>query len=283
MTRSHPGELDPGDRWTRREPNGYELTQVLAIASLPRTGSSVLSELLTASGKAGEPQEYLNYPRLAFARTQLGVPRSSTRNAVKQVIRMAVGRSPRWVDGVSRRSLRRYLDELAARTSTPNGVMSIKMHYGQFAKLEACGLSLSSLGVPVRWVRLDRRDRFAQAVSMVRARQTEVWSTVERPSNPVEPRYELDALRRAVLMLNRGAQRWDRCFERAGIEPLTLAYEEIAADLDAAVRAVLALVGEEPAELVAPRHQRMADGLSAEWIERLERDAADLAALRYAT
>ena len=70
---------------------------------------------------------------------------------------------------------------------------------------------------------------------------------------------------------------WRDFFRRNGIEPLELTYEEVSADLAAAVRRILEWLGHEvPAELPSRLHSRyvkLANADTEGWVERFHRDS----------
>ena len=63
---------------------------------------------------------------------------------------------------------------------------------------------------------------------------------------------------------------WEGWFAQAGIAPLTLDYEALAADPEQVLRQVLAFLGCDPdkASGVAPHVGKLADAVSQEWMAR---------------
>jgi LPS sulfotransferase NodH len=61
---------------------------------------------------------------------------------------------------------------------------------------------------------------------------------------------------------------WRTWFSANRIEPLTIVYEELAADTSAATAAVIDLLGVGPAEIPEPPLRRQGDDRSARWVER---------------
>jgi trehalose 2-sulfotransferase len=273
-------ELDERDRWVLDPPRGHELHQFLVIAATPRTGSWLLCDALADTGLAGTPREYFGASTLGASRRNLGVPRSTLTGYVREAAGMARGRRPSRIAWPSRRSALRYARAVAERTSTPNGVMSTKVFKGQFDRFwTRSGLEPDDLGAPVRWVRLERRDRAAQAVSRYIASRTGLWTAHHTVRGEVE--YDLGDLREVFVSLERGSQGWDDWFAARHIEPLPLFYEDVVEDLGGAVDAVLALLGETRTTEIVPRHGRLADERSARWIGRFLDEAPDLAARRW--
>ena len=167
-------EFDPPGHTTPR--------QVLIIASNQRTGSNLLVSTLTATGKAGVPREYL-LGRAGFAewRRRVGAPEPTLRGATGMLKRRAFGDDTWWsCYRWTPHSIRRYLEEVSALRTTSNGVFAVKVHAYQAADwYEQYGIDIGRWEVPVRWVRIEREDRLAQAVSFEIALQTDRWSSPE--------------------------------------------------------------------------------------------------------
>src|SRR2546422_3118854 len=76
------------------------------VCSVPRSGSSLLCELLCTTGRAGAPTEFFD-PELM-----------EQFSATWQV-----------------ESLEDYLEALLHKKTSPNGVFGVKVHYGQFVNV----------------------------------------------------------------------------------------------------------------------------------------------------
>jgi LPS sulfotransferase NodH len=175
--------------------------------------------------------------------------------------------------------------------TTPNGVCGVKCHAPQFDYFarQASGLMpvphamrpelLDRWFPDLRYIRLRRRDTFRQAMSYVKAIQTNIWWDADTPPAPYDPPRP-DAVRFDYLLveasLHRMAEeddRWTRYFATTGIEPLTLDYEDISVDPDGAVRSVLDFLGLElPAgyRFPPPTFRRQADEQTEQWVARYD-------------
>ena len=76
------------------------------VCSIPRSGSSLLCELLGGTGLAGAPAEFFHPDKMAALQQRWGVE-----------------------------GLDDYLRELFARKTSPNGVFGTKAHWGQYKPL----------------------------------------------------------------------------------------------------------------------------------------------------
>ncbi|WGM38992.1 Stf0 family sulfotransferase [Caulobacter sp. NIBR1757] len=207
------------------------------LAVTPRCGGTLLALALWRTGALGAPLEYLNLPRLEALRTRLGGG-----------------------------DLEAYLAALARRRSSPNGVFGIKVFLTQLLEARRGDGDLLRRLAPGAWVRLRRRDRLAQAVSLARAEQTQGWVGTGAGAEPV---YSRALIGQKADFLEWQDEAWGDLLEDAGAPVVTLWYEDIASDPGAAASAVLAALGLSAAEPVAlPTLARQQDGLSRDWMAR---------------
>jgi trehalose 2-sulfotransferase len=170
----------------------------------------------------------------------------------------------------------------AAGTST-NGVFAAKLHWSHLQWLLRTlrllpGTPAADLDATVvaSWfpgpcyVHLTRRDRARQAISMWRALATDVWWMHEGDPAPADPSsIDLQEVRWLEDLIDEHEASWDLYFNRHSIVPLEIAYEDLAADRDAAVRRIAAFIGVDlPADFVlAPsRLQRQAGPETEIWL-----------------
>ncbi len=215
------------------------------VCSVPRSGSSLLCELLCNTGVAGAPTEFFD-PEL-----------------------MEQFRS-RW----NTETLDEYVAALLERKTSPNGVFGIKVHWAQLRP--ALGDADPSEVFPaLRYVHISRADRLRQAVSWVRAYQTNQWASTHRAQ--AEPVFDRDAIDRYLAKLAREDGEWESHFERRGVVPHRVSYERLTQAPTEVMEGVLAFLGvssppdpaPEPLEL-----ERQADELTEEWVARYLREPA---------
>lgn len=249
-------------------PNGP--TTVLAIASVERTGSTLLCSVLRQTGVAGHPMEHLNIRSVNFDRfrEEHHLPRIRASYLPMAALRRLSGRNS-WRDlsSFSHRSWRRYLLETAAANTTPNGVFGIKMHWDQYHRhMLEMGLDVGLWRAPVRWVRMTRDDEVRQAVSFVRAAQTMSWNS--NMTAVAEPVYDPSAIRTAIERITSENREWDRHLEGLGVEPLRITFEQLIADRERTVRGVLAHCGAETDVIPDPGTRPQSDAINDEWVAR---------------
>jgi trehalose 2-sulfotransferase len=220
-----------------------------AVCALPRSGSSLLCELLFNTRLAGAPAEYFDSAML------------------KQFSR-------RWDTG----SFEEYLRALLARKTGPNGVFGFKAHFFQLVEAFP-GASLEEAFPGLRHVYITRSDTLRQAISWVRALQTQKWASDHevRGHPEVFSRERIDNLIAGVVERER---RWEMFFADSGIEPLRITYEDLVAAPEDIVVAVLGHIGVEHAgsnPVGTPTLRRQADELTEDWVCRYLDEAAPAA------
>jgi LPS sulfotransferase NodH len=232
------------------------------ICATPRTGSSLLCGLLASTEVAGRPESYFRQPDEPSWASQWGIARA---------------------DGTF--AYAGYVERALAAGRTRNGVFAARLMWGTLeeltAKLRARYRDPGARDIEVvtralgrtRFVHLHRVDVVAQAVSWLRAEQTDVWvETIESEAvaQGQELQFDLGALDEFCRTINEHNAGWQHWFASAGIEPYSVTYEDLDRDPVGVTRSVLDFLDLELPQrgLVQVRNRRQADRLSAEWIKR---------------
>ncbi len=252
------------------------------VCATPRSGSTLLCEALSATGVAGRPAEYFEalrgtdlprQPQEYFG--ELDAELEALLPRVEQQPAAELARAETYLD---------YLDWVRETATTPNGVFGAKLMWGYLgefaARLRETGrydgtgdLAVIESAFPgTRYVRVVRLAKVEQAVSLWTAIQTQTWRHgVETAAVVGDPVYHHGAIEHLVRYLTEHEDQWSTLFARAGIEPLTIVYEDLVEAWDEHLRRILAHVGVENAKtlpLPDPPLQRQADGRSRAWVER---------------
>jgi LPS sulfotransferase NodH len=254
------------------------------VCATPRSGSTLLCEALRETGVAGNPLEFFEaLPETGEPRRPLDYLQGLDDPAALALVADAPPQpAPPYSDV---RDVVRYEDHLARVRelgTTPNGVFGAKIMWAHLDDL-ARRLGAADLHALVddlfdapRLIRVRRADTIRQAVSLWRAMQTQSWRA-ENETATGEPRYSYRALRHLVELLAAHDAAWERFLAPLGARVLELTYEDVAADLDGALRRTLAHIGVERVELAdLPSMRRQADERSDAWAERYARDAVAL-------
>ena len=240
-----------------------------------RVGSTMLTQALEDTGIAGRPREWLDDPAGHGLPAKYGVP-----------------------DAVQLR------DFFWREAATPNGVMGAK--YGMSADLHRELTALFAGVIPGRvdpdgrkaWaavfpdckhVFMTRRNKLRLAVSWLRAIRSQEWHRPNRADTAVGDapprtsaadvidRYDHDALEYLLIGANQREADMQDQFDRWGVAPYTVVYEDLVADYQATVRHLLDFL-EIPrrADIAIPRpaFDRLADEASEDWYQRFRRGRA---------
>ncbi|MBJ7610656.1 MAG: sulfotransferase [Candidatus Dormibacteraeota bacterium] len=223
------------------------------VTSLPRSGSWLLADGLTRTGRAGRPEEYLR-PELEARYTGLWGLRAVPTNGQLWEAMLRAG-------------------------TTANGVFGLKVHWQDFARLLRLARTAGRVGtdrevfesiVPTpRYVHIVRRDTLRQALSWCRALDSNQWwaagasaPAAERPWDP-----DFDEVELLLDLLTEQERAWRRFFAAHAICPLEVVYEDLARDYVPTIRRVLEHLGVDAAGAVIPPPalRRQADDMSGRW------------------
>lgn len=230
------------------------------VCATHRSGSNLLCQLLWHSGRAGFPQE-------AFSPTRMG-PISEQHD---------LGVDPE-------QDFRGYLAALLAQRQTSNGVFGAKMmwtHLDSFcARLglpaERPFAAIESVLPEVRYVWMRRRDTVRQAISMVKAKQTGVYNSLQESAGEEPPvaAYDFEAIDKQVRRFQREDQAWEARFREAGRAPHEVFYEDLTTRVDPVLRDVLRFLGLDVTDdfrAPAVHYRRLSDETNEDWEARYRR------------
>ena len=237
------------------------------ICTSPRSGSTLLCKLLAATGVAGNPDSYFHRPSIRSWAEDLGVtqnPSASDRELLEVILRTAIAKGTlnTGVFGLrlQRHSFEFFIEQL--------GVL-FPGHSKDVARFQAAfGRTL--------FVHLTRRDKVAQAVSYVKARQTGLWhaapdgTELERLSPPRAPVYNANEIRACFEEMTTHDSNWEHWFVASEIDPLRITYEELSADPTKALWTMLDCLGlaRGAACGVEPGVAKLADDTNQDWAAR---------------
>lgn len=242
------------------------------ICATPRSGSTLLCNLLASTRMAGDPDSFFGGRFISWWAGQWGLPdrdamgeKAFSAAYLEAAIRIGKGGTPLF----GLRLMRESVDDLNAILA--HVLPSLPSDRARFEK--AFGALL--------YIHLARADTLAQAVSLVKAEQTGLWhiapdgTEIERLAPPREPRYDFHRIRREVETLEGYAAAWNAWFDEQGIEPLRIDYETLSADPAATLIRVCGALGipAPAARDVKPGVARLADATSAEWMRRYRADS----------
>lgn len=252
------------------QPRSAEPSQSYVICSIPRSGSNLLSHGLWTSGLGGKPAEYFH------RRYCLGLMERWGTVPVPLRPLQAVFERRLSLLSLSRPILERYLRDLKRNRTGENGVFGVKLHFVQY-RWHIHPRALRETFPGARFIHISRRDHVRQAVSFARASQTGRFRGSSVGARAPSPVYDSALVRRCHQQIVEAERGWEALFRRERIEPMTIAYEDLAHHYEASVLAVLRFVGADVPdgfELPPPRLTRQADAVSEAWIERYRSELA---------
>ncbi|MFM8870930.1 MAG: Stf0 family sulfotransferase [Actinomycetota bacterium] len=253
------------------------IRKTLIVASVQRSGSTLLSSLLRSTGVAGRPMEMMNIHTKLFTdtRARLGVPTLSAVGYGAAALRKVTRRDlARHIRHYTHESYLDYLTRIAPEHTTPNGVFGMKIHWTQYRdNLLRRGDDAGFWRAPVTWILIRRDNDVRQAISFVKAQQTNRWHS--DMAGRGEAVYNERAISDALTEIRRNYSDWNEYFADTGAEPVRLTYEALAANPQHAIDAVLDALG-EPRVVVPPTSMKpVSDEMNDEW-ERLFRSSGQV-------
>ena len=238
------------------------------VCATERSGSTLLCELLGATGIAGRPEEYFEY---LDATGRVRQPREYFEpDADPGILELL----PSALAPLAPGDWDARLADALVRGTTLNGVFGSKMMWAYLPDFLAHSEPEAAFGEPLRWIHVGREDKVAQAISLWRAVQTAQWRAEDREGG--EPVFHAGAIAALARRLEEHEQGWRDWFAGRGIEPLEIPYEALAADPHATVCKVLSHLGLDTSDIhiPAPPTSRQADSRSQEWVDRFREEVA---------
>lgn len=192
------------------------------ICSSPRSGSTLLGQMLYDSRVAGDPLEYLNSAYMTAAQQRFG----------------------------HSRSMSDYLAVLEKYRTSENGVFGMKIHWSHFEKIFKD--ESSKINFLDRWgkiIFIRRKNKILQAVSLFRASRSNIWSSLDQDFQSPDPSSSGDKFEPALLSKFLQYVIWqDQCWEtrlNQLARPIqVIYYEDMIENWDVVSKEVLQFVSE---------------------------------------
>ncbi len=241
-------------------------TDSYIICSTPRTGSTLLCALLNSTGVAGHPESYFR----------------------KQDVRAY---AERWGIKVSSTGFFNYADYVKAALdagTTENDVFAMRVMWGTMEEVvrglqgvyptlggKELDLLRQAFG-RVRFVYLRREDVVGQAISWLRAEQTNLWQSTDPHVKAGEPRYDFDELDKLVHTINEHNIAWKNWFEKLGIKPYAITYEQLGVHPEQTILGLMDFLGLDLAvgRELKVGNKRLADSINTQWAERYKEESS---------
>jgi LPS sulfotransferase NodH len=233
-----------------------DLPRSYVLCGTPRTGSTLLCSLLSSTGVLGRPESYFREPDEVAWATRFGLA----------------------TEGGDVRDYRAFVKAARSAGTSSNGVFGVRIMWGSLARMidglgRVPGKSdlpiLEEVLGPLTFVHLRREDIAAQAVSWCRAEQTGYWQRGDVVAR--EPHQDIAHMRLLMETIREHNAAWRAWFDAQGVEPHTVAYEQLVADRRRVVRGIAAKLAVELPSDWRPRspHRKQADELNRSWADAL--------------
>lgn len=263
------------------------------VCATPRSGSTLLCELLASTGLAGYPKEYFE------ALKETGLPRSP-RDYFKKTsdpeLLALIGNYSRGdsatpvLTGFA--NYAEYLAHVLEEGTTANGVFGAKLMWGY---LEDFLLYLrdipayKDLPIPqlfatifpnLHYIHIQRRDKVRQAISLWRAIQSWSWRKVGDTQAGGSSRstrellFNYAAIDHLVQRTLAHEEAWAAYFTQNAIQPFSVTYEELEQGYEEIILQLLHYLNiplPASAPFREPQMKRQADQLSEEWYRQYHR------------
>jgi LPS sulfotransferase NodH len=217
------------------------------VASSYRCGSQYLCWRLWQTGRLGAPSEVLN-------------PTSELRVLMNRF---------------KASSPADYIAKLLAHRASRNGVFGMKAHFHHFEAFLKDYPALLEVLSPLTYIYINRNDKVAQAVSMVKALQTDWWTSRMEEGPTPALRYDREMIAKCMEDIEQQDLTWRQWFDAHDVRPFQVTYDELTADSASVVRNIVELLGvqdDERDEVDVPPARKQGDETNQAWIERFRRE-----------
>lgn len=220
------------------------------VAMTPRSGSSLLADLLGSIKTAGRPAEFFAHRQMANTLAAL------TRREVHV------------------ESLMEYMNWILDARTTSNNVLGVKASFYQYQPIIATGLEAALLGTPML-IYLTRNNIVLQAVSMYIAAQTRLFHSTQSASAAARDRsevaYSAKDIRDWVAHIHAQEQGWERYLASVGRNALRLGYDELRTDTTGCLERILDHLGVAPKlalRVEESGHKKIGGDLNARFFDK---------------
>lgn len=167
------------------------------------------------------------------------------------------------------------LNYVKSRRTSANGCFGFKAHFSDFAAAISA-YPFDAIFPGCRFILIDRDDLLGQAISLVRARQTNQWISVHERQR--EATYSFEEISRAMIYLLEEKASWLRFFALTGRKFLRVTYESLLTEPAKAIQDIGHYLDLSPVEIHGERvlPQKQADQETDCWRDQFLRETAEL-------
>lgn len=229
------------------------------ICALPRSGSNLLSDGLTLTRRAGRPNQYFWPPfEKVFRERHYLDPEISFEDYVRAIVRGTSTSNE--VFGF--KVMAWYLNDFLAR-------LRATAAFGEDATNDL--VMLRNAFPRLRLIQIVRRNKLRQAISKARASQTGLWKVMPGKTEARAAEFDRELIVRCLQETEDGEKIWSAFFQRSGIKPFRVEYEQLCENYAETMHGVfdfLRIRLPRAIKITEPVTVRQSDALSAEWERR---------------
>lgn len=239
------------------------------LCTMPRSGSTLLCDLLQQTGVAGAPDSFFRPQSMADFAGAWDVPAQRLDAFDQNYIDTALQHGTAGTECFGMRIMWDNIPGLCTRLAAlfPQDTTDLKRLQAAFG--------------PLRFIHLSRADKVAEAVSLTIAHQTGLWhrhadgSERERSGPAADPVYDAEMIMQEYQGVTAGDSAWRNWFDAHNIQPHRLNYEAFVAEPVGQLAAILRFLDLNPdaAKSVTPMTSKLATPLSTQWASRFRAEA----------
>lgn len=237
------------------------------ICTSPRSGSTLLCQLLTATGISGNPGSLFHEPSLAdwledygLSADQYPTKHAALRAVFKAARAYGTGKTNMFGLRMQRHSFDFFMKQLDL------------LHPGLATDQARIGAAFGD----TLFIHLTRSNKVEQAISYVKATQTGLWhraadgTELERLSAPRAPVYDAPEITRRLTELSAQDTQWRAWFAAENLTPLRITYDDLSENPTDVLALILDRLGLDKtvARGIRPAVARLADETSHSWASR---------------
>lgn len=232
------------------------------LCTSPRSGSTMLCQMLRDTGIAGDPGSFFHRPTVEGWADALGISVSTQddrptriRRSVDAMLPVGRGGTGIFAMRLQAHSRERFCAAMAALApDRATDAERIDAVLGRTA-----------------FIYLHRADALERAVSYLRAEQSGLWHADEGDAPAiVQASYDATRIGEKFKEFKRLDKAWEAWFAANRIEPLRVDYADLSTDPTREVSRILTALGLDPshARAVVPKTRKLADDTTTEWLKR---------------
>lgn len=240
------------------------------LCTMPRSGSTMLCDLLTQTGVAGRPNSFFRPQSMADFAKEWNVPAQTLEGFDQSYIDTAI------TQGTAGTGC------FGMRIMWQNNMPGLLKRLGALYPEASTALEKLQAGFgPLKFIHLARADKVAEAVSLAIAEQSGLWhrnadgTELERIAPPAEPIYNAAQIHEAYREVTTGQDAWANWFAAQDITPIRVTYEALAEAPDTQLARILIFLGLDPGKAagITPGTARLANQRNRDWTKRFRAEA----------